>query len=278
MALKPEFFTLLKPIPPQIVNEGATYGPLNLNDFFAGPTPLTFIAQLSDGRSLPAGLICTTRGILNGIAGVGTQSSYTVKITARDDAGDTLDCEFPLTIKEKIAMDPAQLFGQLKTEIWEALGKNQPLPAIDELLSRPISPLEIYNLLLRFATLTVWDAYNLDFPGEKQLLDLPDCSPHYFIYDRGSCLLAAPKSLYSFERTRADALQTAKAIAKEAYKRGWGAVELVSFDRMMEVSAWLRLKGLGDETGKPVEVLRFSPTPEELRAYTLQVQSNPQNR
>ena len=256
-------------IPAQIVNEGATYGPLKLASFIkADEGAVRFRAELSDGRSLPTGLICTQDGIVNGIPANGTQGSYKIKITAEDDSGRVLTTEFDFTIKSKPAMDSPEMLGQLKAQIWEALGNNMPLPEMADMLNRPITATEIYYLLERFATLTVWDVYNLEYPGEKKVLSIEGVSPHYVIYDRGSCLVVAPKDLFSHERTLEDALQTARAVAGEVYKRGW-VIELVGFNKMI-TAAWVELQHLGDQFGKQLEVLHFAPTSEDIKVYVAQ--------
>lgn len=257
-----------KDIPAQIANEGATYGPLNLKEFFQSTTDgvIHFSAELDDGSSLPAGLICTTDGIINGIAAKNTQGHYRVVITAEDDFGGLLKMEYDFAIKSRISMEGNDLFNKLKAEVWEALGKNLPLPDMQALLDRPITAVEIYYLLQRFATLTIWDVYNLESPSEKHILTLPGANKHYEIYDRGSCLVGAPKDLFSHERTLEDALQTARVMAQEAYKRNW-VIEFAGFNKMVR-AAWIELQHIGDEKGKHLEVLHFSPSLEDVKLYT----------
>ncbi len=257
---------LTKPIPPQIVNEGATYGPLKLNDFIESTSKLSFYAELADGRSLPNGLICMTDGLINGIPGKETEGVYKIIVSASNEEGEQLTIEFDLTINPRLKMDEkSQIYSKLKAEVWDALGKNLPLPELNELLNRPITITEIYYLLQRFATLTIWDVYNLDSPDEKRILQLEGMNKYYDIYDRGCCIVGAPKDLFSHERTLEDALQTARAMAKEVYKRGW-VIEFAGFDKMVR-SAWVELQLLGDKYGKRLEVLHFSPSLRDLQIY-----------
>lgn len=266
---------LIKPIPPQIINEGAAFGPLNLNDYIASPAeesgPIRFMAELSTGAPLPKGLICTQSGTISGIPGEGTQGSYDILAVAENLSGTPLTAEFKLTIKERIVLEGKDFLGDIKSRVWEALGKDLPIPEMAELFDRPISPIEIYYLLQRWATLTIWDVYNLDAPGEKKLLTLEGSSPHYVVYDRGSCIIGAPKDLYSHERTLEDALQTARAMAREIYKRGW-VIEFAGFDKMVR-GAWVELRHLADKYGKEIEVLHYSPGPEDVRVYTTQTKT-----
>jgi hypothetical protein len=196
--------SLIKPIPAQIVNEGATFGPLKMSDYIQSIDggKMYIRAELLDGQPLPKGLICTTEGMINGIPAVGTQGSYKVLITVVNDEADELTTQFDFTINPRPSIrEDDQLFKKLKTEVWEALGKNLPLPDMKELLNRPITIGDVYYLLERFATLTIWDVYNLDYPGEKRMLTLEGMSEHYNIYDRGCCIVGSPKELFSHERT-----------------------------------------------------------------------------
>ncbi len=264
--------SLKKTIPPQIVNEGATFGPLKLNDFIGSDSKLFIRAELLDGQPLPKGLICTSDGIINGIPASDTAGSYRIVITARDEEAEEFTTEFELTIKPRIEMsEHNQIYSKLKSEVWEALGKNLPLPEMNEILNRPITIVEIYHLLERFATLTIWDVYNLDYPGEKRALNLEGASKYYHVYDRGCCIVGAPKELFSHERTLEDAMQTARAIAREVYKRGW-VIEFAGFDKMVR-SAWVELQLLGDKHGKPMEILHYNPSQKDLGIFDAELKS-----
>ncbi|EKD53758.1 MAG: hypothetical protein ACD_60C00157G0012 [uncultured bacterium] len=269
MPEEPKTLTLKKSIPAQIVNEGAKFGALQLTDFIhAAPDAgrAYFRAELQDGRALPKGLICTTEGLIDGIAGVGTEGNYKVLVTVVNDDADEFYTEFDLTIKPSLAAEDSQLFKKRKKEVWDALLKNLPLPELKDMLQQPITEVEIYYLLQRFATLTIWDVYNLEYPSEKTILTLKDASKHYNVYDRGCCIIGSPKNLFSHERTLQDALQTAKAIAREVYQRGW-AVELVGFDKMVR-AAWVELQHLGIQNGKSLEILHYNPSPSDIKIYT----------
>jgi hypothetical protein len=182
-----------------------------------------------------------------------------------------LNTTFPLTIKSRAEFEDPFFLTNLKSEVWDLLGKNLPIPNLSDAFNRPITPVEIYYLLQRFATLTIWDIYNLEPPGEKTLLTLAGCSPHYDIYDRGSCLVGAPKSLFSHERTLEDALQTARVVAQEVYKRGW-TIEFAGFNKMVR-AAWIELQHLSVKHGKTLEILHYTPSPEDIKVYTFQAQT-----
>lgn len=271
MSNQPGSPTLVKPIPPQILNVGSTYH-IALNQFIQSPNELSgtvrFRAELSGGKALPAGLVCTTEGLLSGIPGDGTEGSYDILIIATNSADAPFTTQFPLMIKERIAILSSAEVNELKSKVWEALKENLPLPQMSEIFSREISPAELYYLLQRFAVLTIWDVYNLDVPGEKKLLQLEGASKHYNIYDRGSCLVGAPKDLFTYERTLADALQTSRVMAREVYNRNW-TIELSGFNKMIR-AAWVELQHLADKQGRQVDILHFNPSTEDIRIYTEQ--------
>lgn len=267
MAEQPGSISLKKPIPAQIINEGATFGPLNLRDFIQSASPITFRAELVDGRPLPKGLICTSDGIINGIPASDTHGSYKVLVVAVAQDTPEFSTEFDFTINPRLGIgdEKTQLFNKLKSEVWEALGKNLPLPDMAEILNRPITLTEVYYLLQRFATLTIWDVYNLDYPSEKKPLILEGVSPHYTVYDRGCCIVGAPKDLFSHERNLEDAMKTARAMAREVYKRGW-VIEFAGFDKMVR-SAWVELQLLAEKHGKALEILHYTATPGDVKIF-----------
>lgn len=260
---------LVKAIPPQAVNEGGAYGPFDLKEYIQSPDAesgsIRFMAELADGRALPKGLICTSSGLLSGIPANGTKGDYEFTIIAENDVGIPFTTQLQFKINPRITVESDQFYTKLKAQIWEAVGNNLPIPQIDELFSREISPIEIYYLLERFAYLAIWDVYNLDFPSEKVLLNIEGMNEHYNAYDRGSCLIVAPKDLFSHERTSADMLDAARVLAREAYNRGW-TIEFAGFEKMIR-AAWVELRLIGDKTGKYLEVLHFTPTNEDVKIY-----------
>lgn len=268
---------LVKPIPAQIVNEGAAFGPFDLNEYIQSPDPesgkVYFFAELTGGAALPKGLICTGDGQISGIPATGTQGVYKILIVAENDSGVPLTAEFDFTIKERISIATDELGTNLKARVWEAVKESLPIPEIEELLSRPITAIEIYYLLQRFATLTIWDVYNLDPPGEKQILKIKGLNEHYEISDRGSCLVAAPKDLFSHKRTLEDGLQASRLLAQEVFNRGW-VIEFAGFDKMVR-AAWVELKLMGDKFGKHLEILHYLPTADDMRIYEVKAQARP---
>lgn len=269
---------LIKAIPPQVVNEGAVLGPLDLSEFIGSSdgenTPVQFVGGLSGGRPLTQGLICTESGTLGGIPAAGTHGAYEIMILAKNVAGAELTTTLSLTINESISMlEGHQYFTELKSQVWEALGQNLPLPDMQSMGERPLTLAEVYYLMERFATMTIWDVHNLETPSDHGVLQLEGESPHFRVYDRGSCLVGAPIDLFSHQRTLADALQTAKVMAREVYKRNW-TVELTGFNKMVRAS-WIEIQLLVHKHGKPLEVLHYEPTEADKKLYQAQEKIQP---
>ena len=269
---------LIKAIPNQGVNERAAYGPFDLAEFIqtADGSDIHFEAEVQDGASLPRGMICTYDGLVTGIPAKGTSGNYEVSIEASNEAGK-LTAKFNLSIVPGMPSKDTQDYSdELKQQIWAAIESNQPIPDLSELLGREITPIEMYYLLERWATLTIYDAYNLEPPGEKKLIELQGASKHFNTYDRGCCLVAAPKELFSHERTLADAIQTAQALAREAVRRDW-VVELVGFGKLTR-AAWVEIQHLGETLNKKIDVLNFEPTTSDVKLYQDRAREAPMSR
>jgi hypothetical protein len=257
----------IKPIPAQVINEQAAYGPFDLRDYFQvfeKAYNLRFQAESVNGDALPQGLICTEDGILTGIPAKGTQGNYEFRVTAKNEVS-SVEAKFIFTIKPSFASSAREDVDQLKTQVWQALEQKLPIPDLGAVYDRPTTVFDVYHLLERWATLTIWDALNLDPPGSKTLLTLEGASKHYNVYDRGSSLIANPKDLFSHERTLDDALQTARAMAREVYKRGW-VIEFAGFEKM-ERALWIEIQHLEDKFGKKLDILNYDPSFKELRVY-----------
>ncbi len=277
MSDQPKAPIIINPVPPLTTNEGATFGPFDLLDYIRSPDvisgELTFQAELTNGDALPQGLMCTTDGFISGLPPVGTAGKYDILLTVNNASEIPLVVGITLTINARPQVDVETQLGVIKTQIWEALASGIDLPNSEfaDLLNRPITETEVYYLLQRFAVLTIWDIYNLEPAGDKVALSLPGCSKHYVIYDRGSCLVAAPKDLFSHERTLADALQTSKIMAREVYKRGW-TVEFAGFNKMVR-AAWVEIQLLGQKHGKSLEIMHYTPTEEDKKLFSVQSQA-----
>jgi hypothetical protein len=268
---------IIKPIPTQLMNELASYGPFDLTAFIQTPdgSPMRFQAGL-ENASLPRGLICSGNGMLTGIPAKNTRGQYQVIVVAENEAG-SVSANFGLQINPGIAKETLSSFDSLKSEVWHALENNLPIPDLMEAYGRPITVMEVYYLLERWSAIKIWDVFNLDSPGEKVPLKLEGASEHYDVYDRGSCIVAAPKDLFSDERTLEDGLKTARALAGEAYKRRW-SVELVGFEKFTR-AAWIELQRLEQQHGYGVDIINYQVSSKDVKLhYDLNVVNNPINR
>lgn len=256
---------LINPIPAQIINELAGFHPFEIASFFESDTPIRFSASLVDGQALPKGMICTSDGALSGIPAKGTTGNYEITVTAHNDAGDTA-ATFSLQIRESLVHTEEDTpLTQLKAQVWDALDKNLPIPDLSELLNRDISPVEIYYLLERWSMLKIWDAFNLDAPTDPREITLEGVSKHYVVYDRSSCLVAAPRDLFSHERTTEDAFMTARAVAKEAFTRGW-TMDLVGIDKLTRI-AWAEVQRLNQLYDRNIEVINYTVGDKDIRLF-----------
>lgn len=255
---------VISPIPPQVVNELAAFAPFDLKNYVQSPGEVvTFSGGLSNGAALPKGLVLTGDGLLTGIPAKGTEGTYDIEVTASTPSG-SITAIFGMTIKQSLAQT-VESIDAIKSQVWDALNQQLPIDGIEAILNLPITKLDIYYLLERWGTLTVWDAFNLDPSSEKKLLQIQGLSEHYQIYDRGSSLIMAPKELFSHERTLNDGIQSSRALAREIYQRGW-TIEMAGLDKYTH-AAWVEFQHLGDKHGKRLEIINYTPSPEELRAY-----------
>lgn len=270
---------LIKDIPPQIVSELATFGPFDLKKYIQvaeGAPALHFKAEVKDGGALPKGLICMAEGVITGIPAKETRGAHVIVITAENAELGSTKVTFTLTIKEAFTSGEQTDLDQFKTQVWEALKNQTPLPELADIISRPITKMDIYYILERWGIITIWDAFNLDPPTQKVLLNLPGVSPHYQVFDRGSSLIGCPKDLYSHERTLEDGLATARAMAKEVYKRNW-TIEMAGLHKLLR-AAWIEIQLLGDQHGKRLEIINYTPSPEDLWLYNSESANAPSER
>ena len=261
---------IIKQVPAHGVNERAAFGPFDLKDYVQAPdgSALTFQAELASGASLPKGLICTSDGIVTGIPAKDTQGNHEIIVHVVNEAGK-VQLQFVLTIMPGLADKNSKLYvDELKQQIWQALENHMEVPDLTAVLERAVTPLDVYYLLERWGTLTIYDAFNLDPPGTKNLIVLQGASEHYLTYDRGSCLVACPKDLFSHDRTVADGLRTSEALAREAFKRNW-TVELIGFEKFTR-AAWVEIQHLNDKSERKMEILNYEPTTNDMKLHYLQ--------
>lgn len=152
-----------------------------------------------------------------------------------------------------------------KYQIWQSIHENFSLPTTEQVTDRPITAGDIYYLLGRYATLTLWNADVLVPASQLKLLSLPGASEHFHVFDRGSSIVASPKNLYSSQHTLLHTIRTAQAMMREVFSRGW-TVEAAGYDRMLK-AAWLEGKRLAEMKGVDLKFLYYNPSQRTEKFY-----------
>ena len=267
---------LIKPLPTLALHEGKDFGPIDLRDYIQSPNQesgrVKFYAEIEEtAAELPSNIVCMESGLFGGRPERGTKGNYRVIISAENACDNFLVQVVDLVINELPAAEDPLFLANFKEDVWQTLGLDQAEPMLNEAFTSPVSAADVHHLMQRFGTFTIWDVYNLEAPNNKVLLKLPDISKHYNVYDRGACIVGTPKSLFNHERTLADAIQTAKAMAKEVYQRGW-TIEFNGNLKMMR-AAWIELQVLASRFNKSLEIMHYQPTERDLALYEAQVET-----
>jgi len=246
-------------IPTFTVNEGSALEPIDLNDYIGNPSgeALQFSAELAGGGSLPAGITFSPDGVLNGTPQLGTKSTspYEITVVAFHPKATPLVLNLKLMIHEvpgKINLDDFKNY-------WQKFADGLELPDLEQLLTREITPLDIYYLLGRFATLIIWNADDLTPADKGALIDISHASKLFRVYDFKSALVTSPKDLYDPKRGLKDAIQTAKAMIYEVQRRKWN-IEFAGYDKMV-TAAWVETQQLNEaKTGHIIKVYNYEPS------------------
>jgi hypothetical protein len=261
---------LKQAIPLISVNQGSELEPVNFNDYIDNPTgeSLQFSVELVGGGSLPAGIVFSKDGILSGTPQLGTANvlPYEMTVVAFHPAVSPLVMHCKLIIREvpsKIDVDEFKTY-------WQKFADGLDLPDLEQLLTRKITPLDIYYLLGRFATLIIWNANDLTPAGKGIMIDIPHSSELFRVYDFKSALVASPKDLYDPSRGLGDAIQTAKAMVHEVARRKWN-IELAGYDKMV-TAAWVEVQHLKSMAkGHVIKVHNYEPSLYDTEVLSLSV-------
>ncbi|OGT30883.1 MAG: hypothetical protein A3E87_07840 [Gammaproteobacteria bacterium RIFCSPHIGHO2_12_FULL_35_23] len=250
--------TIIAEVKPIKVNEDSPIQPLELNSYLENPTnqPLKFSATLATGESLPTWLSFSEAGVLAGKPPVGAARPlpYLIKVLAITP-DKKLELNFEIRVyKPKTAEEIAKS----RQEAWQALAKQGVLPeSIQEIIERPVTSADIYYLLSRFASFTVWNAEDMRLAVNGKLIQVAGASDKFNIYDFEVCLVITPKDLYSHDRGLGDALKTARAATQEVYRRKWH-IELGGFDKMAD-AAWYEAYDLNKRGEHQMEIRNYEP-------------------
>ena len=245
-------------VKPIKVNEGSPIQSLDLKSYLENPEniPIKFSATMDSGEVLPAWLSLSSEGVLTGKPPVGAAKPlpYAIKVLAITPTSK-LELNFEVRVYTPKTADE---IAKARQEAWQALAKQGVLPeSIQEIIERPITSRDIYYLLGRFASFTVWNADDLRLADNGQLIQVAGISDKFNVYDFEVCLVAIPKDLYSYDRGLGDALQTARAVVREVYNRKWN-VEFGGFDRMAD-AAWYEAYDLNAQGEHQMEIRNYEP-------------------
>lgn len=257
---------------------------------------LLYTVETEDGI-LPAGLDYTITGLVYGKCRPTAlaQSSYKVLVTVTNNSETPLIAHFEIKVlpalspedewspdttladefEQSFQLDEeeerelltvleseSEQISEEKRSIWEAIIQGQAIPELKSLIDRPITHEEIYYLLSRMSYFVIWNANNSAPAGELRKLVLKGASEMFNVYDRGSCIVATPKQLFDHNRTLRHGVDTAQAMAREVFQRGW-KVEFGGFDKMVR-AAWVEFELLSQQFGKPVSYSYFEPSPQDV--------------
>jgi hypothetical protein len=155
-------------------------------------------------------------------------------------------------------------------DYWKKFSEKLPLPDLEEILAREVTPGDVDYLLKQFATLTIWNDDDVTPAGDGKLMTLPDASSRYKVYDFGCALVATPADLYDPHRTLSDAIQTTKAMVHEVVDRREWNISLAGFGVMVK-TAWMKVEGMNRSQKKEVKVHGYQPTADDYEALERQI-------
>ncbi|OGT07243.1 MAG: hypothetical protein A2103_03925 [Gammaproteobacteria bacterium GWF2_41_13] len=266
------------------INEGAELTPIDLKTLINNPAnePLTFALELAEGGTLPSGLTYTPEGLIQGTPAIGTHQDipYDIVVTVQAATAEPLIFAIQLFIFAAKTSESSTDYTMAEvTDIidemafknyWQAVMENLDLPDLETLLTRKITKSELYYLLERFATFTVWNSDDLRLAIDGKMIELDGASPLFQIYDFEVALVASPKDLYATNRTLADCVQTARAMIQEAHRRKWN-VELTGYDKMIRAAGIeaARLNKLMADYTMEIENYELTGADFEILNYTL---------
>lgn len=272
---------------------GSEIPTVNLQREIENPShvPLKFSAELSLGGELPVNLSCSEEGRITGTLEKNTATflPYSVLVVAQAEGVEPLTFEVYLHVDpplgaafetesgaelegEEAALtgdetaEPAEMEFNLEQfdQYWHLFSEKMDLPDLEELLTRRVTPREIYYFINKFATLTVWNSDDFRPADNGKLLDILDENDQFLVYDFEVALVATPKELFSTSRTPKDARSVAAAMIQEAHHRKWN-VELAGFDKMVS-AAWVEAEYLNktlEDAEYKMAVKNFIPSQED---------------
>ena len=301
MAQLPE---LIKPIYEQKAVVGR-YFELDLSEYIQNPESeeplLVFFVSSEDGFPLPLGLSYLPIGVISGVPEPESYrpQGYTLYVRVSNSApGETvvafrfmidrledldpdddftqaidIDEEDKVSLEERLMQDivaEAELKRD-KKKVWSSIMDEDFIPQIQTIYDRAVTPEEVSYLIERMAFLAIWNIDNPNQPGDLKAIVLEGSArDHFHVYDRDSCLVATPKKLFDHARTLKHAIDTAQAMSREAFARGW-RVEFGGFEKMIR-AAWVEMECLAEKNNKKTDYVYFFPSQQDVELLQQQIQ------
>lgn len=213
-----------------------------------------FYLDVVNGGTLPDGVTLGDDGVLRGVPRMGTSisSPFNIVVDVNDES-----YQVPLELRVGAQLRPEDISGR-QGKIWKALHESGQMPAeFMEFVDRPISKLDVYHLVERFATFTVWNADDRQLATTGKAIKVREGNDKFTVYDFDVCLVSTPKDLFADNRTLKDAYQTARSMVREAHRRRWH-VEFGGFDKMANM-AWADVQELNARSRHKMEIRNYTP-------------------
>lgn len=237
------------------ITEGRDMRPFDSSRCLAEDYDATaFTMDAINGGDLPGGVDLDQLGVLRGVPMMGTSagSPYKVVVDINDE-----DLHLPLEIHVGEQLRPDQI-SYRKGKIWKAFDDGETIPEdILEFVERPITKQDVYHLLERYASFTLWNADDMRLAENGNRIKINGSSDKFQVFDFDVCLVATPKDLFDSQRTLQDALVTARAMTREVHRRRWN-VEFGGFDRMA-YAGWLEVQTLNSKSRHKMTIKNYTP-------------------
>ena len=214
-----------------------------------------FYLDIANGDDLPEGISLGNDGVLRGSPRMGATigSPYKIVVDVNDEA-----YQQPIDLHVGAQLRPEDIANR-QGQIWRAFHDSDELPMdFVEFVERPISKLDVYHLVERFASFTIWNADDRSIAGEGRQIRIRESNDKFLIYDFEVCIVATPKDLFAGDRTLGDAVDTGRAMVREAHRRRWH-VEFGGFDKMA-TQAWHEVQKLNNRSRHKMEIKNYTPT------------------
>lgn len=230
-----------------------------------------FYLDVANGSTLPEGVTLGKDGVIRGVPHMGASigSPYNVIVDINDEV-----YQQPIEFRVGAQMRPEDISGR-QGQLWRAFHESSDLP-IDfvEFVERPISKLDVYHLVERFASFTVWNADDRRLAATGKQIRIREANDKFLLFDFDVCMVATPKDLFADNRTLNDGYKMATAMVREAHRRRWH-VEFGGFDKMANM-AWYEVQSLNKRSRHKMDIKNYLPPGEAAAATAHDMEEQPE--